>query len=389
MFNIGIIGVGNAGGQNAALAAEKLGVEALALNSSQKDLDTLGDNVKKILIGDSKGAGKNRDEAKLFIKDSIKNIVKSEDVQKFFRGSGSGDGKDFVFVISSTGGGTGSGAAPLLTEILKTIYTDVHFILVGILPTINEAMSAQVNTLEYFKELYETTTGIPYMIYDNEKMSDKAVNVMMEGINAAIVDDINVLRGSHQISTKYSAIDEKDMTAILTTAGRIIIAGAKNIKEKMLDKTTIDDLIIEDFKSNAHAETNRDKIVHRLGVISVLDERCAEKFDGQVTGVQEFVGTPVETFQHFAIKDSQTSGLPNDVIVVASGLSRLDDRIDRIKERIAEINAAMDAVKKRQDGLDGIDIDALNAKKHSADTKPADGDEGRVDVMGILSKFGV
>ena len=386
MFNIGIIGVGNAGGQNAALAAEKLGVDALALNSSQKDLDTLGNNVKKILIGDSKGAGKNRDEAKQFIKGSIKNIVQSDDVRKFFDIDGENE-KDFVFVISSTGGGTGSGAAPLITEILKSIYSSVHFILVGILPTINEAMSSQVNTLEYFKELYETTSGIPYMVYDNEKMANKAVNVMMEGINAAIISDIDVLRGSHQISTKYSAIDEKDMTAILTTAGRIVIAGAKNIKEKMLDSTSIDELIIEDFKKNAHAETNRDKIVHRLGVISVLDDRCAEKFDGQVSKVQEFIGTPVETFQHFAIKDAQTSGLPNDVIVVASGLSRVDDRIDRIKDRIDEINAAMDAAKARQDGLDGIDIDALNAKKHSADTKSDD--NAKVDVQNILSRFGV
>ena len=388
MFNIGIIGVGNAGGQIAALAAERLGVSALALNSSQKDLDTLGNNVTKLLIGDSKGAGKNRDEAKLFIKNSIRTIVQGDEVRKFFKDDEKNE-KDFVFVVSSTGGGTGSGAAPMLTEILKSIYAGVNFILVGVLPTINEAMSSQVNTLEYFKELYETTSDIPYMIYDNEKMSGSAVNIMMEGINSAIVDDIDIIRGSRQISTKYSAIDEKDMTTILTTSGRIVIAGAKNIKEKMLDKTSIDQLIIEDFKSNAHAETNRDKIVHRIGVISILDERCAEKFDGQVTGVQEFVGTPVETFQHFAIKDSQTSGLPNEVIVIASGLSKLDDRIDRIAERIDEINAALNAIQQRQGTLDSVDINALNAKKHSADSKPAANNEGRVDVQDIFSKFGV
>lgn len=387
MFNIGIIGVGNAGGQNAALAAERLGVEALCLNSSQKDLDTLDNHVTKILIGDSKGAGKNRDEAKQFVKKSLKSIINDDAVKEFFNSEQKG-AKDFVFVISSTGGGTGSGAAPLITEILMSIYPDVKFILVGILPSISEAMSAQVNTLEYFKELYETSSGVPYMIYDNEKMSDKAVNIMMETINKAIVDDIDILRGSHQISTKYSAIDEKDMTSILTTAGRIVIAGAKNIKEKMLDKTSIDELIIEDFKNNAHAETNRDKIVHRLGIISVLDNRCAEHFDGQMQKVQEFIGTPVETFQHFAIKDDN-SGMNNDVIVVASGLSRLDDRIDRIKDRIDEINAAMEAAKHRQDGLNGIDIDALNSKKHAGDSKSPVSDGKLTDVSSILAKFGV
>ncbi len=387
MFNIGIIGVGNAGGQNAALAAERLGVDALALNSSQKDLDTLGDNVKKILIGDAKGAGKNRDEAKLFIKTSIKNIVQNETVRKFFDVDGDGH-KDFVFVISSTGGGTGSGAAPLLTEILKSLYVDTHFILIGILPTISEAMSAQANTLEYFKELYETTSGVPYMVYDNEKLADSPVNTMMEGINEAIVRDIDILRGSLQVGTKYSAIDEKDMTAILTTAGRIVIAGAMNIKEKMLDKTSIDSMIVEDFKSNAHAETNRDHIVHRLGIISILDDRCAEKFDGQVPGVQEFIGTPVETFQHFVIKDGATAGLANDVVVVASGLSRIDDRIDRIKDRIDEINAALNAASTRQNGLDDIDLGELNAKKHAGDSAKPSADS-KVDVQEIFSRFGV
>ena len=74
MLNLGIIGIGNAGNQVASLAAEVMGIDAICINSSEKDLSMVNGRAKKILIGDSKGAGKNRDEAKAFIKANIKEI---------------------------------------------------------------------------------------------------------------------------------------------------------------------------------------------------------------------------------------------------------------------------------------------------------------------------
>lgn len=386
MLNIGIIGIGNAGNQVAALAANEMGIDAICINSSEKDLGMVGGKAKKILIGDSKGAGKNRDEAKAFIKENLKSICNSEEIDQFFK-SADGVNKDFVFIVSSTGGGTGSGSAPMFADIMRALRPNTNFILIGIMPSISEAFSAQVNTCEYFKELYSACTDIPYMVYDNEKMSDKPINVMMDTINKAIVDDLKVIRGDYQFPTKYCSIDEKDATSILTTTGRIVIAGARDIRQKQLDKKTIGQFIVDDLKENCHAEMNRDKKVHRLGIISYLDADVNEKFDGQLQDVQEFIGTPIETFTHFAIKGEDVSEIPNVIYLIASGLSRIDDRIERVAARVQEIQDAQEKLKAHQDSLEGIDISALNAKKEIR-KKSETAADAKVDVSNIFAKFG-
>lgn len=59
MLKIGVIGIGNAGSQ-VALVAHKEGIESMVLNSSEKDLAMVPDDMYKIPLGDLKGAGKNR-----------------------------------------------------------------------------------------------------------------------------------------------------------------------------------------------------------------------------------------------------------------------------------------------------------------------------------------
>ena len=84
MLNVSVIGLGNAGSQVAALAMEKLGVAALAINSSEKDLQTIPSSVPHVLIGDTKGAGKERSAAKKFLKDSIMTIINDKELDKIF-----------------------------------------------------------------------------------------------------------------------------------------------------------------------------------------------------------------------------------------------------------------------------------------------------------------
>ena len=84
MLNVGIIGLGNAGNQVAVLAKEKLNIPVIAINSSEKDLETVPDSIPKKKITDkdgiSHGAGKDRMLAKKFLKDSVMKLLKDEDV---------------------------------------------------------------------------------------------------------------------------------------------------------------------------------------------------------------------------------------------------------------------------------------------------------------------
>ena len=377
MLDVSVVGIGNAGSQVAALAADKLKIPVLAINSSEKDLQTIPETIPHYLMGDEKGAGKERQAAKLFLKDSVMDILSKDFAQDVFN-------KEVVFVVSSTGGGTGSGTALVLADVIREVYHDTKVILVGILPTLKEALSTQVNTIEYMKELYETLGDATYMIYDNEKLAKLPSTIMMQKINQSIVDDIDVIRGTYQHPTRYASIDEKDAGNIISTAGRIVIAALRNLKEKDIDEVTLEDLLIEQFKINTHCEIQRDKIVKRTGVISLLSERLNERFDTNLVEVQKFIGTPVESFEHTVINADRQ--LENCVFLIAAGLTQINDRIRKINDRIEEINEQQ--MQREDDSeLSDIDLQSLNKK---IDRKSAtDREGGNVDVRSILGKFGM
>lgn len=205
MLNVGIIGIGNAGNQVAALGAEKLQIPVIAINSSEKDLETLSAGIPKKLIKDasglSKGAGKDRRLAKQYLKDTILSFISGDEMKEFMKSL------DFCFIISSTGGGTGSGTAPVMTTILNKTYPDVKTILIGILPVDSEALSSHVNTLEYLNELYSNLPDQTYMLYDNDKLAGESSYHILEEVNEEIIKDIDVLRCTFNYTTKYDSID--------------------------------------------------------------------------------------------------------------------------------------------------------------------------------------
>lgn len=374
MLSIGVLGIGNAGNQVATLALSH-GIPCVAINTSENDLAMVPDGVKKFLIGDSRGAGKDRSEAKGFLKGDIMKILKNDELKSFILD------QDFVFIVSSTGGGTGSGTAPILYETLNQMFTDTNFILVGILPTLNEALSAQTNTIEYLKELYDSITNCTYMIYDNEKFEKMPSYRMMEVVNKAIVDDMMVMRGDYNYPTKYDSIDQNDMTRLLTTPGRIAIASIYGCKEKDFDDTTMEETVVEDFKHNAHAELQRDKRRPNMGLITNLNERLNENFDTHIPTVRAFLGEPIHDFRHIVVNSDRS--LDNNIFVIATGLSKIEDRVVKTSERIEEIVEAQRAAEsaRSDDTLEGLDIDNLIPGKKRRNT------ESSIDVASIFDKF--
>ena len=333
------------------------------------------DKVKKFLIGDSRGAGKDRSEAKMFLRNDIMSVLKDEALKEFIVS------QDFVFIVSSTGGGTGSGASPVLYETLNQMFTDTNFILIGILPTLNEALSAQTNTIEYLREMYDSITNCTYMIYDNDKYEKMPSYRMMETVNLAIVKDMMIMRGDYNYATKYDSIDQNDMTRLLTTPGRIAIASIYDCKEKDFDDRTIEDAIIDEFKHNAHAELQRDKRRPNMGLITNLNERLNETLDTHVPQVRAFLGEPIHDFRHIVVNTDRS--LDNNIFVIATGLSKIEDRIVKTSERIEEIVDAQKAAEaaRADDTLENMDINDLIPGKKPRNT------ETKIDVGSIFSKF--
>ena len=380
MLKVGLIGIGNAGNQVATLASEKLGIDVFAINSSRQDFDTIPDSIPKKLIGDEKGAGKNRSDAKAFLKKQIMDLMSDEDFKNFMVS------KEVVYICSSTGGGTGSGMAPIMSSIIGNSFknsdgSDKIIILIGILPTLLEAYSTQVNTLDYLTELYQTLEDPTYMLYDNDKLSKKSTCEMMKSINLSIVDDISVMMGMHTPTTPYASIDEKDMKVILNTQGRIVIASLTDLKEKDLDETTIEDLLINDIKTNTHSELQRDKVVIRTGVITNLSENISSTFNTHIPKIQEFIGSPVDEFEHIYVNSDRK--MPNNVFLIMSGLSKINDRIHKINDRIEEIEEAQKGNDDDDDALSEHDVNKLNEKRNYRRSS----ENSDVNLKDIFSRF--
>ena len=109
---ITIVGCGGAGG-NTITRLNKLGVkgaETIAINTDKQALD-LVEADKKLLIGGNitrgLGAGGFPDVAERSARES------SREIEELIKGS------DLVFITAGMGGGTGTGAAPIVAEIAK------------------------------------------------------------------------------------------------------------------------------------------------------------------------------------------------------------------------------------------------------------------------------
>ena len=383
MLNVGVIGLGNTGNQIASLAYEQLKIPVMAVNSSEKDLETINNNIPKKLItdadGESKGAGKNRQLAKKYLKDSIMTFLSSEDVQDFV-----GD-LDVLFVVSSTGGGTGSGTSLIMTSIIASMFVDVHVITIGVLPVMNEALSAHVNTLEYLNELYSTLDGQTYMLYDNDKYSGMPSYKMMNLVNEEVVKDIDVLRCTYNYTTKYDSIDEEDMRRLISFPGRILVARLEDIKERDLDKDSIEDLLIKKIKSNAHTEIQRDQKVIATGIIANLSEAVFSEFDNHIEKVRDFIGDPDHDFNHLYVNEERK--MPNNVFLIIGGLSVINDRIAKISDRIEEIEQKQ-KTREEENSLNDLGVSELSQKVSSKD-KSKKTSASNVDIAGIFSKFGI
>ncbi|MDE6492141.1 MAG: hypothetical protein K2L37_03215, partial [Lactobacillus sp.] len=388
MLKVGVIGCGNMGNQVVALLDKTYkDIPVYAINCSENDLDTLSDDLSKVLIGDGRGAGKNREEAKKFLEAAIMQFITDDDIKKFL------ESLDIVFIVSSAGGGTGSGVSILLANVINEVFKNsedpVIPIPVGALPTIGEALGTQANALSYLTELYELSDDLTYMLYDNEKYAKKSSVEILRDVNKDIVEDINIIRLFYNYATVYSSIDERDAKTIFSTPGRIFIASVFDVKEKDCDDdNTLEDMLITEIKRNSQAEIQLDGIVNRTGVIVNLSESMLKKFNEKVPKIQAMVGTPVEDFVH--IKVNEDRKLANNVIYIAAGLSPINDRIAKIKDRIDEINELQDKQKDTNELDDSIleEIQKKRVYKNTEGVNDKDGEKtSKQDIMGIFSKF--
>lgn len=210
--NIKVVGVGG-GGNNAVnrmISTNIRGVEFIAINTDKQALIN-SSATNKIAIGEKRtkghGAGSNPDVGAQAAEESI------EDIKNAISGA------DMVFITAGMGGGTGTGAAPVVAKAAK----DMGILTIGVVtkPFAFEGKRRMSQAEEGIKNLIESVDSL--VIIPNERLkevSDTRITLM----NAFTEADDVLRHGVQSISdlinvTGLVNLDFADVSAIMLNAG--------------------------------------------------------------------------------------------------------------------------------------------------------------------------
>jgi len=226
---IRVVGIGGCGG-NAVNSIAKRGIHGVDLISMNTDLQDLERSVapNKIQIGKTTtrglGAGSNPDIGRRAA------VEAREEIHRALKDS------DMVFLTAGMGGGTGTGAAPVVASILKGADRDdvkkegqderaPLIVAVVTKPFINEAKERMRNAETGIEELKKYVDAL--IVIPNEKLltiSDKSAGYLasLQKIYDVLYDAI---RGISEIITKpgFVNVDFADVRTVLASRGDAII----------------------------------------------------------------------------------------------------------------------------------------------------------------------
>ncbi|MFA5561095.1 MAG: cell division protein FtsZ [Eubacteriales bacterium] len=210
--SIKVIGVGG-GGNNAVnrmIATNIRGVEFISINTDAQALEISNASTKLVIgqkITNGKGAGSNPDIGKRSAEESL------EDIRALLSGA------DMVFITTGMGGGTGTGAAPIIATESKSM----GILTVGIVtkPFLFEGKRRMTQAVEGIAELSKHVDSL--IVIPNERLkqvTDRKITLA----NAFEIADEVLQRGVQSVSELINIpgfvnLDFADVTTIMEDAG--------------------------------------------------------------------------------------------------------------------------------------------------------------------------
>lgn len=326
-----VCGVGNAGSQFVD-AAYKAGFRnVFCINSSSKDMDddVLNANIPCFLVGsDGRGAGMNRNAAKELFKMNYRHLFENQKFVQYCEES------DVIVIGTSCSGGTGSGISPIVVKAVKQMYPNKIVMFYGILPRLTSSDVELSNAMECvaeIEELNKSGLGIPYMLADLNYYEGISNEVAFVKVVEKMATDIKVIAGDYLNYSKYRMIDENDMKVIISPSGYLSIYKIDNITQQMVDKESIQSMLIKQIKNSPAVEIARDGLVDQMAFIySVPEDMGDSAKSGDYAEINNYVGRPLGIFENYAIVRGGTA----QVILIVSGQSYPVGKMTTINEII-------------------------------------------------------
>jgi len=229
---IRVIGIGGGGGNTISRMSEVgiAGAETFAINTDAQDLLETKAN-KKLLVGRelTRGLGSGSDPAvgESAARESVEEIAELlEDT-------------DLVFITCGMGGGTGTGASPVVAEIAK----EMKALTIGVvtLPFTVEGRKRMENALDGLENLRKNADTV--IVIPNDKILEIAPDLP---VNAAfkVADEVltNAVKGITEMVTKPGLInlDFADLKTILSKGGAAMIGLGESTSQDSSDARALE-----------------------------------------------------------------------------------------------------------------------------------------------------
>ena len=318
-----MIGLGAAGNKAAICAVENKVMkieDVMLINSTLKDIpaDYQGKSNCHEFMDSYGGCGKERSLSFDLCQNSLQNDIFG--LTEFLKAE-TKDEAELVVIVASTEGGTGSGAAPLIANFIKSCYgIPVH--IYG-LAGFEDDVRGMRNTVEFFKELesnftVECTKNSSFLDATGNKFkAEKEANV-------EFCKKISILAGLQLRDCEHN-IDPTDLLKLSTTEGYMMIEYVQ-IDQKIKNKDQFKQILVSAI-DNSKAMDPGKADQKRLGVIINIREDSVDFIDYYDTLVERF-GTPYEKFEHI----QHEADLPEFIAFISAGLTLPTEEVENVYE---------------------------------------------------------
>ncbi len=342
-FKFGVIGCGHCG---ARLAAEhfKLGYDAIALNTATQDLvhiDIPEDNKLFLDIG-IQGAAKDMsrgEQAAEMYREKIQELILDK------LGS-----SEVIIVCSSTSGGSGAGALPVVIDILQTIGKPI--VILAVLPMVSDDVRAKANAVETMAKLANyVREGKAHnlIIVDNARIESINAGVsqmeFFKVANKSIVETLHTINRYSMEPSPDKPLDSAEFATILLNGEGLSIYGQICVHDYE-DELAISAAVENGLTENLLAEGFDFKQAKYVGFMAIANENVWKKVPaGAVNFASQMItdkfGNPESSYRGTYISDD-----PEDVVkvyTIVSGLSLPESRLDGLKKDVEAQQAIIKA----------------------------------------------
>lgn len=365
----GIVGVGAAGG-NIADEGMINGIPSIAINYSQKDLDSLVNVEDKLTLVGSEGVGKNRDNAIKLMSNNW------ELATTFIKNNMTTPSTEIIFIVFSTGGGSGSGISPILIDFLQNEMPDKVFVACPILPDTSEVLINQINSLSTFEQL--SNLDICVLPIDNEKIrltfGSISKNLIYKKTNQSFIKLLLNLISYTEKHSKNGIVDKRDLLQIFNTKGIGIISEVNigSISNLSLSQNDFTIKIQESWKKSIFSQIEYEQVL-RAGIIFDGNESLMEYLRYDLLFDVFANGMPIDLFEGNYHDGS------GKVISALTGLPWITTRLNHIESIIENKKLQVD-LQMENSYQSKIAVNDFSSQLRKTTTK-------KKNAMDILSKY--